>query len=112
MVNDAYEMMVILAPQVSDKEENVIVEKIKKSLSSPKSLASVSLGIKAFAYPIQKNIQGKYLTLTFEAQGSDLKTIRDNFKHATKILRYLIIKKTDQLAHGKETNKKDSGKEK
>lgn len=90
----AYEIMLILSPDMSAKDEEAIITRVKKSLSIGQGVNVTQLGMKTLSYPIGKNTQGKYVLCTFSGKGSDILTIKNNLKHQQQILRYLIVKHT------------------
>ena len=87
-----YEIMLILSPGASAKDEDAIMIRVKKSLSNGQTVNVTQLGMKTLSYPIQKNTQGKYVLCSFSGKGSDIVTIKNNLKHQQQILRYLIVK--------------------
>ena len=91
MVN-AYELMMIISPGASVKDEESIITRVKKSISNSQTIKVTLLGTKTLSYPIQKNTLGKYVLYSFSTVGSDIMAIKNNLKHQQHILRYLIVK--------------------
>ncbi|HAH31356.1 MAG TPA: 30S ribosomal protein S6 [Elusimicrobia bacterium] len=90
----AYELMVIINPQVSDAEVNEIVEKTKKIITDEKAevLAEDRLGRKKFYHQVGKHRDGYYFYLKVKADPSSIKTISRNLKLQQHVLRAMTLK--------------------
>lgn len=90
----AYDLMVIVSPQVSDAEINEIVDKTKKIVTDEKAevLAEDRLGRKKFYHQVGKHRDGYYVYLKVKADPASVKTISRNLKLQQYVLRAMTLK--------------------
>lgn len=91
---NAYELMVIINPQVSDTEVNEIVEKSKKIVADEKAevLSEDRLGRKKFCHQVGKHRDGYYVYLKLKADSASIKVINRNLKLQQHVLRSMTLK--------------------
>lgn len=90
----AYELTIILKPNLKKEKINSILNKIKKIIKENKGKIEKEEEPqeKQFAYPIDKFEKGIYLFLNFKAQPKLGALLEKMFKLEENILRYLLIK--------------------
>ena len=93
-VMNAYELMVILNPQVSDAEVNEIVEKTRKIIADEKAevLSEDRLGRKKFYHQVGKHRDGYYVYIKVRAEPASVKAINRNLKLQQHVLRSMTLK--------------------
>ena len=86
-----YELTLIFKPNLKDKEQKEIIEKLKKILGS-KKIGVDFWGKKKLAYEIQKQKEGVYCLFSFEASPEVLPELEKKIKLEENIVRYLIVR--------------------
>lgn len=94
MHND-YELALIISTSFSGDKQKNIIEDIKTSLtaSGGKMKESKLLGKKKFSYPIKKETEGFYHTLTFSLDAKEAVKLLAKLKLNNDIMRFLLIRK-------------------
>lgn len=89
-----YELMVVFAPTVDEKDTKKLEESVKKLVGDGASVSEVTiLGKKSLAYSIQKQTQGVYVLATIAVDGLRVSDIEKRMKTGTDVLRYLVTAK-------------------
>ncbi len=109
-----YELVVILDSEIKTDEQEQTVSLVKKMISSAKAelVSSGDWGKKEFAYPIDKKTSGRYLLLEFQAEPSDLLSLRQKLQLEEKIFRYLLTLKEGKADLVKAAEEKPAAKKK
>ena len=89
-----YELVVVLS--VEDKELKKKVDALVKEAGFSVS-EEEDMGVKALAYPIEKQESAKYFKLILEGEGSGVKKLEFNLNLEDGVLRYLTIALTPKL---------------
>ena len=89
-----YELVVVLS--VEDKELKKKVDALVKEAGFSVS-EEEDMGVKALAYPIEKQESAKYFKLILEGEGSCVKKLEFNLNLEDGVLRYLTIALTPKL---------------
>jgi small subunit ribosomal protein S6 len=94
-----YELTTIIDSNISDNEHPEIIEKIKKLITKNEGQISSenNLGRKKLSYPIKKQLKGVFICLEFDIEPKTLKVIEKELKLNKNIIRYLIIKKPENV---------------
>jgi len=89
-----YETVVILKPQLSDKEIADFIENAKKAVSSNggEVLSEEKLGRKRLAHDIKKEKEGFFLLLKFKSETPFLAKFDKDLKLNENVLRHTILK--------------------
>jgi small subunit ribosomal protein S6 len=87
---NTYELTIIL--RNADVEGQI--ERVKEILTKHGTafLSDNSLGVKKFAYEIDRETEGYYLFMNVEMPSDSVRKIMSEFKLNSKILRYLFVK--------------------
>ncbi len=99
-----YEIGFIVTPEVSEDE----VKKITESITTPITKAGGVIenldewGRKKMAFPIQKHLEGYYVFVLAEVDGSVVSTLERRMKQMEKVLRFITLRLDDKL---KKSNK-------
>jgi len=94
-MENQYELMVLLAPDLGEKQQEVELEEIRNSITSNKGKITYEdiWGIKDLAYVIKKHEQGFYAVFNFELEdGRALAEMKESYNLNQAMLRYLILK--------------------
>jgi small subunit ribosomal protein S6 len=98
-----YEMMYILRPDLSDE---LVTESINKYLSflNERGIENIQLqnrGKRRLAYPIGKYLDGIYVQMNYQADGSQVAPLERMMRLGEDVIRYLTIKlKKGPVAEG------------
>ncbi len=93
-MQNQYELMLIVKPQVSEEAEKKIIEQVGKFIKDKGKIATITpLGKKQLAYPIKKERSGNFHLFKLELVGKEVGPLSNKFKLEEVILRYLFIKK-------------------
>ena len=88
-----YELMYVLKPDTEEAQREALLEKFKGIIEADGSVDSVEeWGLRKLAYEIQKEKEGFYLLVNYQA-GPDLNHELDrNLKIADEVIRHMIVK--------------------
>ena len=94
-----YELTTIIDSNIPDNEHPEIIEKIKTLISKNKGEISSedNLGRKKLSYPIKKSLKGVFICLEFNIEPKTIKPIEKELKLNKNIIRYLLIKKPENV---------------
>ena len=92
-MKNVYELTLILKSSLEDKERDRLLELIKKAVSPGKITDTKDWGKRILAYPIKKEKEGHYLSLTLELEGKEAMKFPTVIKADEKLLRYLLVRK-------------------
>lgn len=101
-----YEMMYIMASDVSDDEAPAVAESIKKITSDfgGENIDEQQLGKKKLAYPVKKTRNGFYVVLTFDMDSKKVNEFDAKIRTQSSIIRYLLISLEEHMERmGKDT---------
>ena len=99
-----YEIGFIVTPEVNEEEVKKIIESITSTITKAKGVIENldEWGRKKLAFPIQKNIEGYYVFVQTEVDGSVIATLERRMKQMEKVLRFITLRLDDKL---KKSNK-------
>ena len=90
----AYELMLILRPQLSNEEQKEVFARLKKSIKTEGKISQPShYGKLDLAYPIKKEDQGDYWTWVIATDPKEIAPFTLKLKSEDGLLRFLLLKK-------------------
>ncbi len=97
-----YEVTVIFQTKLDDEARSALEERVSGWLTygetdDDKPVANV-WGKRRLAYPILKNTEGYYILFDAKLDSQHLSEIDRNMKYEENILRYMIIRKEEEVA--------------
>ena len=94
-----YELTAIIDSNIPDNEHPEKIEEMKGLIAKNKGKISSenNLGRKKLSYPIEKSLKGVFICLEFDIEPKTLKSIEKELKLNKSIIRYLIIKKPENV---------------
>jgi small subunit ribosomal protein S6 len=103
-MNSRYEIGFIVTPEVNEEEVKKIIESITGTITKAKGVIENldEWGRKKLAFPIQKNLEGYYVFIQTEVDGSVIATLERRLKQMEKVLRFITLRLDDKL---KKSNK-------
>jgi small subunit ribosomal protein S6 len=89
-----YEMMYILRPDLSEDQVREAVEKYKNYLSEngAEDLQVQVKGKRRLAYVVKKHLDGIYVQMNFQADGSQIAPLERMMRLSEEVIRYLSLK--------------------
>ncbi len=87
-----YELVMILSPEATEEEVTAAVEKIDGLITSQGGEVSdhQNWGLRRFAYPIKKFLEGNYVLTRFELEAQEIIELDRSLKTSGDILRHLL----------------------
>jgi small subunit ribosomal protein S6 len=103
-MNSRYEIGFIVTPEVNEDEVKKIIESITGTITKAKGVIENldEWGRKKLAFPIRKNLEGYYVFIQTEVDGSVIATLERRLKQMEKVLRFITLRLDDKL---KKSNK-------
>ncbi len=103
-MNSRYEIGFIITPEVNEEEVKKIIESITGTITKAKGVIENldEWGRKKLAFPIKKNLEGYYVFIQTEVDGSVIATLERRLKQMEKVLRFITLRLDDKL---KKSNK-------
>lgn len=103
-----YEGVIVVHPRLSDSEVLAFVDKTKQMISKGggEILSEDRWGRRKLAYPIRRSREGFYIYLKFQAKGSLISTLNQQFRIQDQILRTLIVHAEEGRRNGGKEKKK------
>lgn len=92
---NTYEMLYIINNSISDEEKEAVMAKLKGVVeaSGGKVLSEDKIGTQKFAYLINRQREGYYVLLNFEADSSLPEELNRQIRNMNETYRCMIIKK-------------------
>jgi len=99
-----YEIGFIVTPEVNEEEVKKITEAITTTITKANGVIENldEWGRKKMAFPIQKHLEGYYVFVQAEVDGSIIAILERRLKQMEKVLRFITLRLDDKL---KKTNK-------
>jgi small subunit ribosomal protein S6 len=88
-------LVLLLRPDLEEKEQKKVLEKLKKIIEAKKGARVAKVdpwGKRTLAYEIKKSRQGIYYLLTLQATSKIFPELEKEMKLDENIIRYLIVK--------------------
>ena len=94
-----YELTTIIDSNIPDNEHEKIIGKIKELITKHQGeiTSENNLGRRKLSYPIEKLLKGVFICLEFNLEPKSLKAIEKELKLDKTIIRYLIVKKPENV---------------
>jgi small subunit ribosomal protein S6 len=96
-----YELALVLDPAMSDEEQVVLVDEVKKMVSSTgvEVVKEESWGKRKLAYPVGKVTEGRYVFLFVVAEGAPppVAEVEKRLNQNERVIRYLWIRTDEDL---------------
>jgi len=88
-----YETVYILKPSLTDNDANTIHQKVDSVIAkfSGKVAARDEWGLKELAYPIQKEMTGRYSVVVYNGTKGVVEEIERHFKILDQVIRFLTV---------------------
>ena len=92
-----YETVFIINPSVEDSGVKELIEKFSKLINNDGKVESVEeLGKKKLAYEIQKNSEGIYVLINFEAEPSLIKELERVYRITDDVIKFIVVRKDEK----------------
>ncbi|MBE9166741.1 30S ribosomal protein S6 [Pleurocapsales cyanobacterium LEGE 06147] len=94
----SYEMMYILRPDLSEEQVEETVNKYTNFLREHgvENIQIQHRGKRRLAYPIKKYLDGIYIQMNYEADGTQIAPLERAMRLSEEVIRYLTIKLKEQ----------------
>lgn len=95
-MNNNYEMMYILRPDLSEEQVGSAIEKYQKFVGDrgAENIQIQNRGKRRLAYPIKKYLDGIYIQMNYQADGTQIAPLERAMRLEEEVIRYLTIKMT------------------
>lgn len=95
-----YEIMFILNVRIDDENKKNILDKIKQAIEKADGTVEKidEMGRKRLAYPIQKQTDGNYYLINFEAEAKKIDGITRVCQLSELVLRNMIVEREEKAA--------------
>ena len=91
-----YEVMFIIDPTIEDEKKDATVETVKGIIEADGTVGEVDVwGMRKLAYPIQKNNDGYYVVIQFQAETQLPKELDRRLKISDVVMRHIIVNKDE-----------------
>lgn len=92
-MNRNYELVVVLDPELKGKEQEELLDKIKKQITSASGKVEdvKEWGKKELAYPVAKKNSGIFYVINFSTSAQSVTSIRQKLQMEDNILRFLLV---------------------
>lgn len=87
-----YELVIVVKPSLSDQLRKKVMDAVKSWIKDVKVTSENEWGVKAFSYPIKKEVSGFYTLLHLEGETMPLDFEKRILAH-DQILRHLLVRK-------------------
>ena len=91
-----YESIIIINPSVEENGIKELVQKFSDLINTDGKVESVEeLGSKKLAYEIQKQTEGYYVLINFEANPGLIAELERVYRITDKVIKFIVIRKED-----------------
>jgi small subunit ribosomal protein S6 len=107
-MNSRYEIGFIITPDANEEEVKKIVESVSGTIKKAKGVVANidEWGRKKMAYPIKKNLEGYFVFIQAEVDGSVIADLERRLKQMEKVLRYITLRLDDKLKKANKLTKR------
>ena len=93
-MSNNYEMMYILRPDLSEEQVGNAVERYQTFISDrgAENIQIQNRGKRRLAYPIKKYLDGIYIQMNYQADGTQIAPLERAMRLEEEVIRYLTIK--------------------
>ena len=109
-MSNNYEMMYILRPDLSEEQAGNAVERYQTFISDrgAENIQIQNRGKRRLAYPIKKYLDGIYIQMNYQADGTQIAPLERAMRLEEEVIRYLTIKLKKQSALAETTDETDT----
>jgi len=103
-----YEIGFVITPEANEEEVKKIVESISGTIKKAKgAITNIDeWGRKKMAYPIQKHVEGYYVFIQADVDGSVIADLERRLKQIEKVLRFITLRLDDKLKKANKLTKR------
>lgn len=92
-----YETIFIINPSVEDAGVKGLIEKFSNVINSDGKVESVEeMGMKKLAYEINKQSEGNYVLITFEAAPTLIKELERVYRITDEVMKFIVVRKDEK----------------
>lgn len=92
-----YETIFIINPSVEDAGVKGLIEKFSNIINSDGKVESVEeIGMKKLAYEINKQTEGNYVLITFEAAPTLIKELERVYRITDEVMKFIVVRKDEK----------------
>ncbi|MCR5186456.1 MAG: 30S ribosomal protein S6 [Clostridia bacterium] len=92
-----YETIFIINPSVEDAGVKGLIEKFSNIINSDGKVESVEeMGMKKLAYEINKQTEGNYVLITFEAAPTLIKELERVYRITDEVMKFIVVRKDEK----------------
>lgn len=89
-----YESVVIVKPNLEEQSIKALIEKFSNIINNDGKVESVEeLGNKKLAYQINKQKEGYYMIINFEANPNLISELERNYRITDEVMKFIVVKK-------------------
>ncbi len=103
-----YEIGFIVTPEASEEEAKKVIESITSTITKAEGVIEGldEWGRKKLAYPIQKHLEGYYVFVQAQVDGTVVATLERRLKQMEKVLRFITLRLDDKLKKSNKLSKR------
>ena len=92
-----YETVFIINPSVEDAGVKGLIEKFSNIINSDGKVESVEeMGMKKLAYEINKQTEGNYVLITFEAAPTLINELERVYRITDEVMKFIVVRKDEK----------------
>ena len=92
-----YETIFIINPSVEDAGVKGLIEKFSNIIHSDGKVESVEeMGMKKLAYEINKQTEGNYVLITFEAAPTLINELERVYRITDEVMKFIVVRKDEK----------------
>ena len=92
-----YETIFIINPSVEDAGVKELIEKFSNIINSDGKVESVEeMGMKKLAYEINKQTEGNYVLITFEAAPTLINELERVYRITDEVMKFIVVRKDEK----------------
>jgi small subunit ribosomal protein S6 len=92
-----YETIFIINPSVEDAGVKELIEKFSNVINSDGKVESVEeMGMKKLAYEINKQSEGNYILINFEAAPTLIKELERVYRITDEVMKFIVVRKDEK----------------
>ena len=93
-MSNYYEMMYILRPDLSEEQVNETVNRYQDFLNErgAENIDILNRGKRRLAYPIKKFLDGIYIQVNYQADGTQIAPLERAMRLSEEVIRYMTLK--------------------
>ncbi len=89
-----YESVIIINSSLEEAKIKALIEKFSKLVNEHGKISNVNeIGNKKLAYPIQKQTEGYYIVLEFEAEPAFISELERIYRITDEVIKFIVVKK-------------------